>query len=245
MSKIHKKTKLSCMICDDIINLSDIIILHKTSRQTHSLCINCCIAYLKPTLQNTLNNIRINIRKDITIKCPGTYHSLLRNKCKHVLSLKDISINISTLSQDILRIKHLLSNHNSYICPTENCTQNIICVAPEYFGDMLKCHDGCQITWCKHCFTTPFHYAKSCIEFEVDNKNSENGKFIFDMKAKGLLKFCPQCKAPCIKTEGCNKMICSVCNIIWCWLCLTSNINYDHYNTNLSGSCTGKLWQIT
>ena len=114
---------------------------------------------------------------------------------------------------------------------------------PEYFGNVLKCHYGCKITWCKDCLITPYHEYKSCIEVEYENKKSENGKFIWDMNNKGLLKFCPDCKAPSIKNNGCNKMICSNCNVIWCWLCLTTQIDYDHYNTILSGLCKGKLWE--
>ena len=44
-------------------------------------------------------------------------------------------------------------------------------------------------------------------------------------------------------THNCNKMVCANCNIVWCWLCTNCNIGYDHYNTNLQGSCTGKLWE--
>ena len=62
------------------------------------------------------------------------------------------------------------------------------------------------------------------------------------MKNKGLLKFCPMCHAPSIKNNGCNKMLCTICNNVWCWLCRKDSISYDHYNTNLTGSCIGKLW---
>ena len=91
--------------------------------------------------------------------------------------------------------------------------------------------------------TSPYHTNKSCLEVESENKNSENGKYINKMKIEGLLKFCPTCRCACIKYNGCHKMLCSVCGENWCWLCLSSNIDYDHYNINKEGCCSGKLWE--
>ena len=248
MPKIHKKTGSLCVICDEPIiqveGKNNSIIFHKTRRQTHSLCIDCGISYLQPILKTASNNIRANIRHNVDmIKCPGSYHGLIRNKCKCVIKLNDIYIpDECDLSLDIFRIIFVLSNNNVYLCPDEKCGA-VIDVDLHYFGNNLKCHNGCETTWCRHCLVSPFHDGKSCIEVEAENNNSENGKFIWDMKTKGFLKFCPQCRSPCIKNNGCNKMVCSRCNIVWCWLCTKANISYDHYNINLEGSCTGKLWE--
>ena len=218
------------------------ILLHKTNRQTHSLCVNCCMGYLGPIIKNIQNNIRLNIRKEVNIKCPGSYYGLSRNRCKCVIKLADINIPISEMASDIFKILYVLSNNNIYLCPNEKC-EHIIEVDSEYFGNVLKCHYGCKITWCKNCLITPYHDNKSCIEVESEHKKSENGKFIWEMNNKGLLKFCPNCRAPSIKNNGCNKMSCSNCNVIWCWLCLSTKIDYEHYNTDLSGLCKGKLWE--
>ena len=46
MSSIHDKTKRICMCCNDTNTF--IIILHKTRRQTHGLCIDCAESYINP-----------------------------------------------------------------------------------------------------------------------------------------------------------------------------------------------------
>ena len=243
MSKIHKKTGYMCIICDEpITGQNNSFIFHKTRRQTHSLCIDCGISYLKPILKNILNNIRINIRKNVDmIKCPGSYHSLKRNSCKCIKQLKDLVIPESIISLDIFRIIYTLSNPGTYLCQDEKCG-GVIEIDPQYFGNNVKCI-GCKTTWCKECLVTPFHEGKSCIEVEAENKISDNGKFIYEMKKQGLLKFCPQCRVTSIKNDGCNKMVCFRCQVTWCWLCENANVGYDHYNMNLVGSCNGKLWQ--
>lgn len=246
MSKIHKKTGSSCIICDEpIIYLNkkrQCVIFHKTRRQTHSTCIECALYYLEPILEIALSRLKLNIKNETNvIKCPGSYHGILRNKCNCRLLLQDIILPESKLSLDIFRITYILANANTYLCPEKNCG-SIVEVDIHYTSNRLHCA-SCKTAWCKHCLLTPYHNDKSCIEAEAETKQTENGKCILDMKAKGLLKFCPQCKIPCIKNDGCNKMKCVQCNNTWCWLCVKSNIDYDHYNSSLAGSCTGKLWE--
>lgn len=244
MPKIHEKTGSFCMICDE--KITEPIVFHKTRRQTHSLCIDCTKGYLTPILKMACKNIRKNIRNNVEIvKCPGAYHSEPRNQCKATIKLVDIKISeseiTSEITSDIFRITYTLSSSNNHLCPNDKCGQ-IIEVDPNYMRNDFRCN-ACETSWCRHCLSIPYHDNKSCVEFEMENKNTDNGRFIWEMKSKGKLKFCPQCRAPCIKNNGCNKMLCSQCNCKWCWICCFKNINYDHYNSNQIGSCTGKLWQ--
>ena len=241
MSKIHKKTGSVCMICDEPYEKS--IIFHKTRRQTHTLCLNCGIGYFKPLIKQACNNVRKNIRKDVDlVKCPGAYYSSPRNQCKHVCKLSDLKIPECEISTDIFRLVYTLSSPNTYMCPEEKCGQ-VLEVDQGFFGNMIKCHGGCDVTWCRMCLVQPFHTGKSCIEYESENKSTENGKFISEMKRTGQLKFCPQCRAPTFKNNGCNKMVCFSCNVKWRWLCTEVGIDYGHYNSGNIGQCNGKLWE--
>ena len=242
MSKIHKKTGSVCMICDEQVD-STCIIFHKTRRQTHVLCQECGIGYLKPIIKMAGKNIRMNIMANVgNVKCPGTYHSKHSNHCNKTIQLSDLKIPECEISLDVFRIVYVLSTNNSYLCPEEKCG-HITEVDMEYPGNNIICHMGCQTSWCRQCLATPYHVGKSCLQFELESNKTENGKFICEMKNKGRLKFCPQCRAPCIKNSGCNKMLCSQCNCKWCWICLADNIDYDHYNYDGVGSCIGKLWK--
>lgn len=246
MSKLHKKTGSTCMLCNEQSQNS--IIFHKTRRQTHLTCLECGLGYLKPILRTIGNNLRKNIRNNVEelVKCPGSIHSLHRNLCRKSLKLKNITIPDCDISLDIFRINHVLSTPTVYMCPDEKCGQ-LVDVDIYFTLDKISCLSGCGTTWCRQCLAQPYHEMKSCVEFEAENKNTENGRFIWEMKSKGLLKFCPLCRTPTIKNSGCNKMVCSNCQVKWCWLCTAYGIDYDHYTTleNTEGVCRGKLWQGT
>jgi len=244
MSKIHKKTGLTCMLCDESLEKYNII-FHKTRRQTHALCLDCGISYLKPITSQSIKNIQKNIREKVDdVKCPGSIHCDSRNLCKHIIKLSKIIIpNEYEISNDIFKINYVMKNLNTYICPQTTCGY-IIEVDLEYVSNNIICN-SCFTTWCRNCLISPYHNDKSCIEVEAENNNSENGKLISELNKNGKLKFCPQCRIPCIKHNGCNKMICISCNINWCWICEKTNINYDHYTINGIGECKGNLWKGT
>jgi hypothetical protein len=243
MSKLHKKTGSMCMICDELLINEKSIVLHKTRRQTHSLCMDCGVGYLKPVLVQAANNIRKNLLNGAeSIKCPGSIHCEHRNLCNHISSLLELVVPECEISLDVFRLTYVLTHKNAYICPEMKCGY-IVDVDTYYVGNNLVCHGGCQTSWCRNCLVSPYHKGKSCIEVEADNKNTDNGKLIWELKRNGKLKFCPQCKVPCIKHNGCNKMSCAVCNHKWCWICLETNIDYAHYNTGGGGACNGLLWE--
>ena len=189
------------------------------------------------------SNIRKNIRKGVEeVKCPGSIHGEHRNLCKHVTKLNLLIIPECKISIDLFRLKHVLETPNSFLCPESKCG-NVVEIDPEYVGSNIVCHDGCKTSWCRNCLVSPYHIGKSCIEVEAANKNTENGKLIWQLKHEGKLKFCPICRAPCMKNNGCNKMVCGSCGGKWCWLCLKNNVDYDHFNSDGVGLCKGKLWE--
>jgi len=240
--KLHKKTGSQCIVCDEKFENEKFVKLHKTRRQTHSLCINCAVGYLTPVFKIAKNNIRKNIRNNIGMfKCPGTYHSESRNACKTIIDLKKLKIPDENLSMDLFRINYVMDNEHAYMCPNEDCG-NIVDVDKEYTDNQLLCI-MCNTTWCKNCVIFPYHKDKSCLEYESEMKNTENGKLIWKLKQKGELKFCPQCKTPIKKGDGCNRITCSQCKASWCWLCDKLNIEYDHYNEKNTTKCVGKLWE--
>lgn len=245
MSKLHRKTGCKCLICDDeVLKRNTYVLIHKTQRQTHKLCNDCFMGYIRPKLHIITENLRKNIRKDVhLINCPGSYHGKKRNICKYKFDLRKMNIkNISDdLQLDIFRILFVLDTPTAYLCPEQKCGQ-VVDVDREFTGSRLECA-SCTISWCRQCLIMPYHESKSCLEVEMENSTSENGKFIWEMKSKGLLKFCPQCRAPTIKNRGCSKMHCITCNCTWCWLCDEIGVDYPHYNADNNDRCSGKLWE--
>ncbi|KAK6734919.1 hypothetical protein RB195_018236 [Necator americanus] len=61
----------------------------------------------------------------------------------------------------------------------------------------------------------------------------------------GNSKPCPRCRVSIEKNEGCNKMQCSKCDAVFCWLCnkiLDRNNPYGHFNED-GGTCVNRLFE--
>lgn len=248
--QLHIKSGRHCICCDE--NTSRGVTIHKTRRQTHRLCHVCAEGYLKPLVTQTLNNIKKNIRlNNYVIRCPGAYHGLLRNQCNCNVKITDLQFNYdSPLITDILRVNYVTNNKNLILCPTRNCP-NIIRVHPDDPITHTHC-TMCSVNWCRNCMCQPYHEGMTCLEYEAKQSTTENGKLVAKMLESGTLKFCPKCKAPTTKIKdiqgnyvGCNKVVCSYCKTKWCWLCDATDITYDHFNSQSSGSCANKLWKGT
>ena len=93
MSKIHQKTGYVCLVCDEKIEEENTVHLHKTRRQSHNMCTECAVGYFQPLLDDITNNLRRNIRRDMQfVPCPGAYHSVLSNRCKHTIDVTNILV---------------------------------------------------------------------------------------------------------------------------------------------------------
>jgi hypothetical protein len=233
----------NCICCDDNC-CHQFVFLHKTRRQKHYMCNDCIVPYLKPKIKQIIDNLKFSIPYELSIKCPGTYHGLLRNQCNKKININDINTCPGTsLYKDLESIKFILNNPGYTMCIGENCN-NIIKI--HNFTNEVTCYN-CKKNWCKCCKKSPYHTNMNCFEYNSILENTENNLLMKELNQKGILKLCPQCYIPTTKEKdingnyiGCNKIICVVCGVKWCWLCGESNIDYNHYNKN--NNCTNKLW---
>ena len=237
--KLDKKTK--CLICEE--ENENTIFLHKTRRQTHILCNDCGTQYLTPEIKKITKNLRNNIKNKINyIKCPGCVGGALRNMCNFSVDITKIKFPKNhNLITDIFRITYVLTNPNVTLCPNPICG-NIVEFLPFEFSGKTIC-SACSFVWCRNCNIKPYHENISCIKYQLSENKSENIKYIKQLNIDGSLKFCPLCNTPTIKKEGCNKIVCSNCDIKWCWLCSETKIDYSHFNSNGKNKCANKLWE--
>jgi hypothetical protein len=245
--KIHKKTGETCPICMEKI-IGEGVTLHKTKRQTHRLCLDCCTGYLRPLVVDLTSNMRQNIRHKATIvRCTGTNHGALRNQCRCGIDIRNIAIPHGTpLATDIFRLTHALADPDIHICINPDCGELVEAVV----GTQAIVCPSCSSRWCYHCLTQPYHDGMSCLEHEAIESSTETGKLILDKKRRGDLKFCPQCRVPTEKVRnskgefvGCNKIVCGNCRVRWCWLCQAVDVDYSHYNPASSSGCVNRLWE--
>lgn len=94
----------------------------------------------------------------------------------------------------------------------------------------------CEKVSCRLC-KLESHIPQSCEEFAKENGLSIRRQIEEAMSA-ALIRKCNTCGAPFIKDEGCNKMSCSKCGNIQCYVC-SKSCAYDHFNDMGRGGKVG------
>ena len=243
----HSVSKTTCMCCE--VKTDKIIVLHKTRRQTHALCYDCCYAYISPKLEIFFNLLRQELPiHDTHITCCGSVNGELRNQCTAKINILDISCEDVDfpLYDDLVKLKYLLSDLNNLkMCQNKECGS----IIEINYTNEISC-PLCNVSWCRICLRQPYHFGKTCIQVELEDNQSEYAQTINKKISDGLLKKCPRCQVPTEKERdidgkfvGCNKITCTQCGIKWCWLCNATNIDYNHFNENSATGCSNRLWE--
>lgn len=228
--KIRSLTAKTCAVCID--DITEGVLLHKTQRQTHILCINCAEAYLLSELESNI----LNKRYDHKIYCSGLFDGTKRNKCQHILDVSELKIPNTMDKVNILIAKiTALTMPGATQCYNGIC--NNIVLIPDNTQE-ANCTD-CKVTWCHKCNSTPYHEGVSCQQHKFINDSSPETLEIKKMVSDGKVRLCPTCNYGIEKNTGCNKMTCSQCGNTLCWLCGKGPIDYDHFK---SGSCNQRLF---
>lgn len=241
----------ACCICEDRDD-NVLFILHHTRRQSHEICDECLCAYLKDKIRiMILETVFHRFDRSTTFACPGTYRGHLRNKCTKAINILSIYRQARVMkTRNVLDLCYALAYRvllpNKYrCCPT--CLE--LCISPfyyytHYYDDhrYIVCpYKSCHASWCDICGTTPFHDGMSCMEYEIFNSNSSNGKYIAQQIHEGKCRLCGNCKSPIMKDGGCNKITCR-CGVRNCFLCGEINVDYSHFNSMGTNPCANRLW---
>jgi TRIAD3 protein (E3 ubiquitin-protein ligase RNF216) len=100
---------------------------------------------------------------------------------------------------------------------------NAYCMEPE--DTVFNCR-GCKRQTCILCEQTA-HPNQPCPKKETIAEESKR-KAMEEELTKARLRKCP-CGTEFIKTEGCNKIICSKCTTTVCYVCSATKIDYGHF----------------
>ncbi|ORY86653.1 hypothetical protein BCR35DRAFT_277479 [Leucosporidium creatinivorum] len=96
--------------------------------------------------------------------------------------------------------------------------------------------EGCRKTSCRKCHELG-HVPLTCDEAKKDKKLPGLHQVEEAMTA-ALIRRCPTCKTPCIKSDGCNVMTCSNCpgRTQFCYVC---GVRAGHGSSHFAGVGTG------
>lgn len=88
-------------------------------------------------------------------------------------------------------------------------------------------------------------YGKRILELAVKEFISERLLDLAISQEGSDLQRCPKCRTVVQRSEGCNRMKCGVCGILFCYLCGTAlfvDDCYEHFR-DIQSSCYGKLFE--
>lgn len=97
---------------------------------------------------------------------------------------------------------------------------------------------GCRKISCRLC-RKESHIPKSCAEAALDDGISARHELEEAMTA-ALVRNCNNCKNPFLKSDGCNKIQCTKCGAIQCYVCRQTIKSYDHFNDVARGGKRGQ-----
>ncbi|PIO59390.1 IBR domain protein [Teladorsagia circumcincta] len=154
-------------------------------------------------------------------------------------------------------------------CPRKTCQKPVL--VSERTVNLGSC-GMCGYSFCILCLRA-YHGVDECKFKSVDKKRiieewnaaDENGRvqmakrfgglknleniinaMLNDGWMEGNSKPCPRCRVRIEKNDGCNKMQCTKCDAMFCWLCeriLDKNNPYAHFNEEGRGNCVNRLFE--
>ncbi|KAE8348655.1 hypothetical protein BDV28DRAFT_81746 [Aspergillus coremiiformis] len=110
-------------------------------------------------------------------------------------------------------------------CPF--CDFRAICPSVKEDREFRCYNPSCETVSCRLC------KDKSHIPMTCDEARKEKGlparHTVEEAMSEALIRNCPKCNIKIIKETGCNKMTCSKCQCVMCYLC-KKDISREHYN---------------
>lgn len=202
----------NCMSCKMFWN-NDFLIDHfpkcfifkEYARKKKELMFERELIYIKDTQDILLERKR---EKEIHTKINNLYQDIRNYKQK----IKELSKQIDIYVMDLNQVKQINSekqSHNNIQCIRDNCMGYLV---------QYKC-PLCDIKVCSKCL------CEKIEDHECDPLIVENVNLI-----KKECKNCPKCRVSIYKTEGCDQMWCTQCQIVFSWKSgeQLRNVNWIH-----------------
>lgn len=198
---IENVEAFECAICYGDIDVGQGVIL-KNCR--HSFCKECLIESIKHS-------------DEYVVKCPG-------DECELTVQEREIRglVPAELFDQHLEKSLKLYegTTENAYHCKTPDC-RGFIEIDKNLQGFMCFVCKRVNCIGCK-----VIHHGKNCQEYQdtinPDGKNQrENAaseKLIRKMVDDTAAMYCPRCKIPVMKDDGCDFITCLTCKLGICWV---------------------------
>ena len=194
--------------------------VHCDGENPHFFCVECVQGHVKAQLDYQKYHIQCMASAD----CKGEFSRASKQKCLD----KETFTRLERVQQQAeLREANVPGLET---CPF--CDFAAICPPIEEDKEFRCEHPDCKMVSCRLC-RNKSHVPKTCEESKKEH-GIEERHIVEEEMTKALIRTCSKCKVAILKTEGCNKIICSRCGAYICDVCGKdiSKDGYSHFGPN-------------
>jgi hypothetical protein len=208
---------VECQCCFDEAPINRVV--HCENDDMHFFCNKCIEARAKEqigTLKHEMNCMDIS----------GCAAKLSREALAQALPV--------TISDKLAEIQQLAEIKAAGLDGLEQCPfceYQAVC-PPVDTDTIFEClNPACEKVSCRRC-NEESHVPRTCEEAKKD-KGLSARHAVEEARSEAMMRTCPKCRVKIVKSAGCNKMVCTNCRGIMCYVCkqdITLS-KYEHFGS--------------
>ncbi|KAI8936332.1 hypothetical protein NX059_006747 [Plenodomus lindquistii] len=210
-----------CACCFDDVPLNRMISCN--GHTAHFYCINCP----RMQIETMMGQSRCRPTCFGVTNCPGTFS---RTQLQQVLSEKTFE-----RLEHMQQLEDIKAAKLDFLSECPFCDFKMECPPVEVDKEFRCENKKCGKTSCRLC-DKETHIPLSCEEAKKDGTLTYR-HIIEEAMSKALIRQCNQCKQPFVKEMGCNKMTCSHCRNVQCYVCSKNVTDYNHFGDTRRSKC--------
>ncbi|KAI1079143.1 hypothetical protein F5B20DRAFT_571157 [Whalleya microplaca] len=100
-------------------------------------------------------------------------------------------------------------------------------------------NEDCYRVSCRLC-RKETHIPKTCEEVAIEEGGGDARHALEEAMSAALIRTCNKCRNPFMKEDGCNKILCTRCQTLHCYVCRKTITGYQHFNDKKRGGKDGQ-----
>ncbi|KAI1648706.1 uncharacterized protein F4817DRAFT_314665 [Daldinia loculata] len=215
---------VECGCCFDEFPLNRMI--HCDGEDVHWFCRNCMRSQVE-------TNIGLSKYEISCMSMDGCEAGFSIDQKKRFLN-KKLRVALERLEQEaVLRMAGIENLETCPFCPYAaeyppvEIDKEFTCVNP-----------GCEKVSCRLC-RKETHIPKTCAEAAVDH-GLDARHVLEEAMSAALIRRCNKCQNPYLKLNGCNKISCTKCHTLQCYVCRQTITDYRHFDDSSRGGKNGQ-----
>ncbi|KAI1804948.1 hypothetical protein F4811DRAFT_250097 [Daldinia bambusicola] len=215
---------LECGCCFDEYALNRMV--HCDGHDIHWFCRNCMKLQAE-------TNVGLSKYEISCMSVDGCEAGFSADQKKLFLD-KKLRVALERLEQEaMLRMAGI---ENLETCPF--CPYAAECPPIEVDKEFTCVNPGCEKVSCRLCHKET-HIPKTCAEASRDH-GLDARHVLEEAMSEALIRNCNNCKTPYLKVNGCNKVYCTKCSTMQCYVCRQTITGYAHFDDARRGGKSGQ-----